>query len=94
MTETAKIETRDLGPMIKVKFVNVESPGVDIRFNYQGESYGPLADGEVCELPMDVVDHLNGLSTPRMEYRIAPATGLARSTMTGRNHRFSFVPVR
>jgi hypothetical protein len=92
MAQTEKTE-KDLGPLMKVKFVNIESPGVDIRFNYEGENYGPLIDGEPCELPRAVVDHLNGLSTPRMEYRIDPATGQARSTKTGRMHRFSFVPV-
>lgn len=91
MTRTEKTE-KDLGPVTKVKFVNVESPGVDIRFNYQGREFGPLADGEVCELPALVVDHLNNLSTPRLEYRMDPATGLARSAMTGKNSRFSLVP--
>ncbi|MBI5844756.1 MAG: hypothetical protein HZB23_08840 [Deltaproteobacteria bacterium] len=80
---------KDLGPLIMVKFVNIESPGVDIRFNYQGKDYGPLSDGEVYELPREVVKHLNGLSTPRLEYRIDPATGQARSAMTGRLNRFA-----
>ena len=84
---------KDMGPLMKVKFVNIESPGVDIRFNCQGKDYGPLSDGEVCELPREVVKHLNSLSTPKLEYRIDPATGQARSAMTGRLHRFAFQEV-
>ncbi len=81
------------GDMVRVKFVNMESPGVDIRFNFEGKNYGPLSDGETCDLPWDVVEHLNGLSVPRMEFRPDPETGQARSAMTGRTHRFSCVPV-
>ena len=94
MTATAKIEKNENAALARVKFMNVESPGVDIRFNFEGVNYGPLEDGEIYELPEEVVDHLNSLSTPRMEYRPDPATGQAKSVMTGRNHRFSLVPAR
>ncbi|MBI9081494.1 MAG: hypothetical protein JEY79_17350 [Pseudodesulfovibrio sp.] len=95
--ETAAVKPRkkkvDLGPMKRVQFMNNETRGVDITFNYEGQHFGPLEDGKEYDLPEKVVKHLNSLAIPRMEYRLDPATGQQKSVSVGMFHRFSCHPV-
>jgi hypothetical protein len=93
MAKTSKNQSPDLGPLLRVQFMNNENRGVDVSFNYQGAHFGPLEDGKEYDLPEKVVQHLNSLSTPRMEYRSDPATGQMKSVNIGSVHRFSCHPV-
>ncbi len=90
---TKNEKTSDLGALVRIQFMNNETPGVDVSFNYEGSPFGPLEDGREYDLPEKVVRHLNSLSTPRMEYRTDPATGQMKSVNTGTVHRFSYHPV-
>ena len=64
------------------------------------ESRGPedgedtaLRDGKEYDLPMSVVDHLNGLRIPTYGKEIDPTTKALRSVISGYRNRFSCVPV-
>lgn len=76
---------------IKVKFQNIESPGVDVNFNYQGFEYW-LHDGEEYNLPTYVVDHLNKLAVPKYAMKI-DESGVPVHTQVGSTSRFSVVPL-
>jgi len=76
---------------IRVKFTNIESPGVDVNFNYQGFEYW-LHDGEEYNLPTYVVDHLNRLATPKYE-SVINKSGVPEHKMVGSFNRFSVVPL-
>ncbi|MBI9073783.1 MAG: hypothetical protein JEZ02_00130 [Desulfatibacillum sp.] len=93
MAKTAGSTSPDLGPLVRIQFMNNETRGVDVSFNYEGVHFGPLEDGKEYDLPEKVVRHLNSLSTPRMEYRSDPATGQMKSVNIGTVHRFSCHPV-
>lgn len=91
--KTSKKDFFDFGKLVRIQFMNNETPGVDVSFNYEGRHFGPLEDGLEYDLPQKVVRHLNSLSTPRMEYRADPATGQMKSVSVGTAHRFSCHPV-
>ena len=91
--KTDKKKSFDFGNPVRIQFMNNETPGVDVSFNYEGRHFGPLEDGQEYDLPQNVVRHLNSLSTPRMEYRADPATGQMKSLSIGTVHRFSCHPV-
>ena len=93
MLKTDNRTSPDLGPLVRVQFMNNETRGVDVSFNYEGMHFGPLEDGQEYDLPEKVVRHLNHLATPRMEYRTDPATGQMKSVKVGTVHRFSCHPV-
>ena len=84
-----------LGPenLVKARFVNIESPGTSLEFDFNGTHYGPWEDGAVVSVHKVTIRHINSLSTLRMEYRLDPVTGQQRSVVIGQNHRFSLTVV-
>lgn len=59
---------------IKVIFQNLEMPGVRLDFTLDGEHYA-LEHGKEYLLPIEVVQHLNGLQVPDPYWEIDPDTG-------------------
>ena len=85
---------------IRVRFQNIEMPGVTLQFTFRGEQF-ELADGHVYDLPMSVVNHLNSLTTPvykmydtsevANKFRPTPADPSER--IAGAVNRFSVIPL-
>jgi|TARA_R100000501_G_C2583031_1_gene85584 hypothetical protein len=87
---TEKMATKD-DPAISVKFINVESPGADVAFDYEGGKYH-LYHNQTCELPKSVVRHLNSLVVPDNKYEIDPATQQIKGVVEGVKNRFTVLP--
>lgn len=90
-------EQRD---MIKVRFINNESPGVDVQFTYKppgtpanqvGEHYH-LYPSRTYDLPVDVVDHLNSLGYPVYTMEMDEESKQMVSKPTGFFNRFTCHP--
>lgn len=78
---------------MKVKFINVESPGKDLEFNLDCKKNYHLLDGEVYDLSQRVVEHLNSLGYPIYEEVVDEKTKQPYSKKVGFRNRFSVVPV-
>lgn len=78
---------------MKAVFRNLESPGIPLSFNRQFVDYHFEADKEY-EITESIFDHINGLGTPRYEFRQDPGTGIIETKKVGWNPRFSFTEVR
>jgi len=72
---------------IKVKFQNLEMPGVRLDFTLQGVGYG-LEHNTEYELPVSVVEHLNALQVPDPYWIVDEETGQLKHYTRMRN-RFS-----
>lgn len=96
-------------PVFRVRVSNVESPGHPIEFTIgpktmkstpEGRSFH-LIDGGVYDLPVDLIQHLNGCAVPKMEWVFSTEpdirTGEPRMGMiskrVGQLNRFSVTPV-
>lgn len=84
-------------PMRKIRFMNVESPDLDISFASMApggeiEKYALNPGGEYT-LPVDVIKYLNNLSYPIYKIVADKKTGQVKSQRTGSQNRFSCVPV-
>lgn len=69
---------------VKVKFSNLEMPGVRLDFTYQKKKYS-LEDNNEYALPIDVIEHLNGLRVPDPVWEEDPDTGQLRHKLRYRN---------
>jgi len=69
---------------VKVKFNNIEMPGVRLDFTYQKKHYS-LEDNKEYALPIDVIEHLNGLRVPDPVWEEDPDTGQFRHKTRYRN---------
>lgn len=69
---------------VKVKFSNLEMPGVRLDFTYQKKRYA-LEDNKEYALPIDVIEHLNGLKVPDPIWEPDPDTGQMRHKLRYRN---------
>ena len=69
---------------IKVVFQNLEMPGVRLDFTYQGVGYNLEHNKEVT-LPIEVVEHLNGLQVPDPYWEEDPETGQIKHKTRMRN---------
>lgn len=78
---------------MRVKFINVESPGKDLEFNLGCKKNYHLLDGKSYDLEENVVEHLNSLGYPIYEDVIDPDTKQPHSVQKGFRNRFSVVPV-
>jgi len=87
-----KLTLEDLGPIAEYSFRNIETPGADISFNYEGFNFGPFVTGRMYDMPKKVADHLNGLSRPKYEYRPDPVTGQMKTVNVGSIVRFACIP--
>jgi len=77
-------------PLLKVKFVNSETPGADVEFTFEGKPFH-LRDGEIYMLPRSVIRHLNNdCVVPVYENFIEPTSGIPSARPTGQTkNRFS-----
>jgi hypothetical protein len=85
-----------------VVFRNLEQAGARLDFSFgdvpkekkkKVMTYH-LEDGYEYDLPLEVIDHLNGLTVPIYDFRDDPETGRKKSVKVGDRPRFSCVPVR
>jgi len=60
--EPTKVQKR-----AKILFRNLEDPGFNIEFTYNGK-YFNMVDGKEQDVPMYVVDHLNSLTVRKSRY--------------------------
>ena len=93
----------------RVVFSNLEQPSTEGRaspplefcMNFHsyrlprraGEKNTALYDGQIYDLPIEVIRHLNGLSQTIWGTRNDPVTGATEHYPTGTRKRFSCVPV-
>lgn len=106
---TGAVDYQNNVPVFRVRVSNVESPGHPIEFTIgpktlksipNGNSYH-LIDGGVYDLPVDLVQHLNNCTVPKMEWVFSTEpdvhTGEPRMGMVSRRvgnmNRFSVTPV-
>lgn len=75
-----------------VRFNNLEAPGQNVKFNKQGKEYF-FEDGKEYTMSHELIEHLNGLSIPKYEFRDDTKTGKVESKIVGRIHRFNCSPV-
>lgn len=100
MTAPKKKDPENKGPerpMRKIRFMNIESPDLDISFASMApggeiEKY-TLNPGDEYTLPVDVINYLNNLSYPIYNLVADKKTGQVKSQRTGSQNRFSCVPV-
>jgi hypothetical protein len=80
-------------PTLRCSFVNMESKGTDLFFTFEGLRYH-LEDGKEYDLPISVVEHLNGLKIPVKRYKTDPKTGFLtpETEVAQMIQRFSVVP--
>lgn len=93
MSDKRKKKQFDFGREIRAKFVNNETPGVPIKFNFQGRNFGQFEDGEEYHIPIKVMNHLNSLAVPTMRITPDPETKQLVSSPVGKRNRFSVLPV-
>ena len=102
-------DSKIIDPVVRVRFQNIEdppapgrpSPPLSFTFeNYvfkesrrEGEPDTALRHGIEYDLPMSVVNHLNGLKIPVYGHVIDPVTRALKTVTTGYQNRFSCVPV-
>lgn len=79
--------------LIEVKFNNNESPETDVEFYFDGRWYR-LLDGATYELPVSVVDHLNGLAVPVYSDVWDDKKKGYVSKITGSSNRFTCHPTK
>lgn len=91
---TAAIQAKiNSEPKLKCTFVNLETKGADLDFTYEGLKFH-LDDGKECELPITIIEHLNGLKVPQMKFKTDPETGMIKPETEVRTmiQRFSVTP--
>jgi hypothetical protein len=93
--ESAKKQSKDTGDrIINVRFQNIENPGCELEFTLEAGKYKyRLYDGQVYELPVKVVEHLNSLQVPFTQPVIDANTGEQRGIRKTMRNRFSCIPV-
>lgn len=77
---------------IKVRFQNIESPGFNCEFTYQGIKSFNLLDGYEYKLPKVVANHLNNITLPKYAWQLDPETQLQKCVVVGKLNRFSCIP--
>jgi hypothetical protein len=96
-------------PMVRIRFQNIEDPGTPDRpspplnFTYEGYVFRESRDseredtalrhGKEYDLPLSVVEHLNGLMIPDYGTERDPVTKALKTVVVAPRHRFSCVPV-
>lgn len=73
---------------LRIRFSNLETPGAREDFTYEGTRYY-LEDGKEYKLPIDVIEHLNGLQIPDPQYEEDPETGQIVHKRDRVKHRFN-----
>jgi len=82
---------------LKFRFKNNEFPGKSITFNLEGIFF-TFEDGKDYDIPLCVVDHINGLMIPDPQYELemnpnSPAYGQIRLVSDKAVSRFTLHPV-
>lgn len=78
---------------VKIRFQNIESPGFNVEFTYNGVKGYNLLDGYEYEIPKVVATHLNNLTKPKYKWSTDPVTKLPKCIAVGKDNRFSCIPV-
>ena len=73
---------------LRIRFSNLETPGARLDFTLQGNRYH-LEDGKEYDLPISVIEHLNGLRIPDPQYEEDPETGQIVHKRDRVKHRFN-----
>ncbi len=85
-------------PLVRMKFLNLLSPGVDLEFNYdsgrglkkgQKSPYYHFFHGKSYEVPYSVLEHLNELIVPDNKVDVDEDTGQIRGRIEGTKNLFS-----
>ena len=70
------------------------NPEKTIEKRFNDYEYYILLDGYTYDLPVRVIEHINGLVVPIYDNQKDPETGDIRSVRVGEQPRFSLTPVR
>jgi hypothetical protein len=96
--ESAKQAATTEDPIVKIRFINLETPGAELEFNFdsgRGVTKGKktpkyhLIDQETHNVPYSVYEHLNNLVVPDSKYDVDPQTGMIRGVLNGKKRRFT-----
>lgn len=84
---------KSMADEVKIRFQNIENPGCNLEFNYQGVEGYNLFDGCEYNIPKVVANHVNNLAKPKYEWQTDPETNLPKCVVIGKENRFSCIPV-
>jgi hypothetical protein len=86
----------------RVRFQNLESPGVPLEFNFQSLKNYTLLDGMEYDLPVSVIDHLNNdckvpiykmYDPDEVQKGFNPEPVDPNTRIIGYKNRFSLIPI-
>lgn len=60
-------ENKDMIDWVEGVFIFRDQPGQILPFNYKGQPIA-IKDGEICQMPLEIADHLNSLKLQEHEW--------------------------